>query len=289
VVRVALGRYAAIPGRHPQMSEDSYVFGSDALWVPEHNTLSVADSWHHYHLYPISERDVQAAFDIVRTGLAEQDPAEPMGTEFLEGLLQMIHRGFVEIDLRSHIAGIEFEPVSIPGLPEPAEDSEAEPLVHIVLLQLQGCHLSIASVGNFLVYVVRPAGCVLAYGVDWYSGERVGVSQTAWSWRVAGRLDVPEVRSVEVELEPGGLLIVATPSLAEVIALAEFAQFAQKMGCGPKAASAHLMTTLKSVVPKGAIDFGKPHEATKHLVGMYGAAWAMACVEDQKGRTVMAE
>lgn len=278
MMKVILGRYAAVPGR-PLHPKNITVFGSDAFWAPEHGVLGLATSWHHYHLYPISGRDVQVAFDIVRSELGRHDSSEPIGKDFLHGLLHAVHHGFAKIDIRTHIVGLEFESTGLPGLPDPVDDPESAPMVYIALLQFQGRHLSIAGVGNFLVYVVRSAGLELIFGLDWFSGaQAANVDSPFGGPHLAAHLKMPKIYSCDVEIKPDDLILAATPTLAEIIALSKLEQFMSKRG-DLESVSAHLMATLKSIVPGSIIDFEEPHKVTKSTIGTWGAAWAVACIE----------
>lgn len=146
MTKVALRRYA--------LRQNGKFFASDAFWDPDHSVLGIASSTHHYDLYPIAERDVQAAFEIVRTALVGQNLVKLSGTELLQGLLEAVHRGFGEINLHAHVTGIEFD--RFRSVAELTNDPEATPRVQIVLLQLAGRRLSIACVGNFFWFT----GCV---------------------------------------------------------------------------------------------------------------------------------
>lgn len=277
MAEVVLGRYAT-----PQYVGGPTFFGSNAFWAADYGVLGVASSLHHYHLAPIAERDIQAAFGIVRASLNKIDPAERSGIALLKGLLKAVHRGFVEIDIRTHIAGIEFESTGLPGFPEPANDPESEPRVFMALLQIHKQRLSIVSAGNFLVYLVRPTEQKLIFGWDWFSNtQAAGVDFFAPP--VYAYSDVPKICSCETEVRPGDLIIATTHILGEIIVLARFDQLVCTTGCDPEAVNHHLMVTLKSIVPEGVIDLEEPHGTTKSFISEWGAAWAITCVEEQDG------
>lgn len=279
MTKVTLGRYA--------LRQNGSFFASDALWVPNHGVLGIASSTHHYDLYPIAERDVQAAFDIVRAALVGQNLVELSGTELLRGLLEAIHRGFSGINMHTHVTGIEFDRSR--SVSELINDPEATPRVQIALLQLEGRRLSIACVGNlFLVYRVRSTGQEIIFGWDWLNSLRAVIEPDWPGPFILGCLDMPKVYSCEVEVRPGDLIVVATGSLMEAIATARLDRIASAVGCDLKAINRHLMDTLKSIAPEDSLDSTEPWGSTERahksptlsLVRMWGAAWAIACVEE---------
>jgi hypothetical protein len=269
MTKVALGRYAAVLGRL-RHAKDNFVFGADSMWVPDCDVFGVAFSYHHYHLYPISERDVQAAFGVVRAILSGRDPSKPIDVHCLEAVLLAIHNSFVHLDIHAHIAGIEFEPTGLPDMPEPANDPESEPFVHIALLRLHEQRLSIASVGNFPVYVVRSTGHELIFGWDWFSGIYAAGERHFGGARIAASGDIPNINLWEGEIERGDLIVAATPTLPRVIALAKLQDLVSTASCNPRAVDHHLLTTLRSAMSESPTDSPIDH---------WEAAWVIACVQ----------
>lgn len=279
MVKVALGRYA--------LRQNGQFFASDGFWDLDHSVLGIASSTHHYDLYPIAERDVQAALRIVRTALVRQNLVQLSGVELLRGLLETVHHSFGEINLHAHVAGIEFD--HFRSFAELINDPEATPRVQIVLLQLEGRRLSIACVGNlFLVYRVRSTGQEIILGWDWLNGLRAVVEPDWPGPFILGCLDMPKTYSWEAEVRPGDLIVVTTSSLMETVAMARLDRVVSTVGCDLKAIDRHLMDTLKSIAPEDSLDSIEPWGSTERahksptlsLVRMWGAAWAVACVEE---------
>jgi hypothetical protein len=271
MAEVVLGHYA-----RPQYINGPTYFGSDAFCEPEHGVFGVASSRHHYHLYPISERDVQAALSFVHAAFTQYDVTGLSGTELLQEVLRLVHRNFGEVDINTHIAGIDFGPPSL-AFPEPPDDPASTPLVHIILLQLDERRLSIASVGNFLVYVVRSSGQELIFGWDWFTGVEAGGADffDPYGLCIVGHKDMPEVHLCEAEVRPGDLIVVTTHSMAGVLDGAKLDQLISATRCAPEAVSRRLMSVLESTFP----DFKEPPR-TVSIIDDWGAAWAIACVEE---------
>ncbi len=271
MTKVTVGRYAL-------RQYGSIFFASDAFWDSNSGVFGVASSTHSYDLYPIAERDVQAAFEIIKKGLPKSVADGLTGVDLLQGQLQAINQGFTEIDLRTHIAGIEFHRSS--KLPKPINDPEARPLVKVILLQLKGQQLYIASIKGFLVYVIRQEGQELVFGWDWFRHERVIVGPDWPGPFIAGRsggLKASEIYSLRTEVKPGDLIVVATESMSEVIAAARLNQLVRTSGYDSEAIGRHLMHTLKSIAPEDSLEL-MSSSATKSRVRMWGAAWAIARV-----------
>lgn len=275
MARVALGRYAI-----PWDRDGSTFLASDAFWDPISNVIAIASSEHHYDLYPIGERDVQAAFRMVRTALAEHSGSGLIGPALLQELLQEVHRGFGKIDIREHIAGLEFR--RVPPFPEPSNDPQARPRVQIILLELRGTRLSVACVGrNFSVYALRPTGLESIFGWDGVSKTWAVVEPDPYGAFIWGHLDISgedeiwetEVRSKgmqadlwEVEMRPGDLLLVTTWLLTRIIHQAKLDEFIKTTGCDPEAISQHLMAMILETTVR------------PRVFDRTGAAWAIACV-----------
>jgi hypothetical protein len=259
MTEVILGRYAL-----PFYTNGPCFFGSDAFWEPNAGVFGVATSTHHYDLYPIVERDVQAAFDIVHVALAERT-AELAGLELLQSLLRAVHRGFSQIDVRTHLVGLEFQRSQV--LPHLADDPESTPVVQIVLLQLQGRRLFIACVGNFLVYVVHSRRQELVFGRDWSSGINAVIAPD-WPgpFIVAHRDEMPEIYTWDTEVMPGDLIIATTPT-------ARLDQSIDMKRCDAKAADRFLRARLKSRLDDAST-------SSKSYFLRWGAAWAITCVEE---------
>jgi hypothetical protein len=273
MAKVILGQYAT-----PEYFEGPTVFESKALWLPNHNIIGVATSFHPYHLAPISELDVQEAFQIVRDELTKYGPGELNSAETLQNVLQAVYRGFAEIDIHGRMANLKFESVNLVNMFEPANDFEAKPLVWIALVQLSGQGLSIASFGDFLVYVVRSTGQELIYGWDWYSGVSAGGVDDFPGLPVTAHLDMPNMYQLETKVLPGDLIIVTTHTLGEVISLAKLDSLMHMTDCNSEAANHHIMNTLKLIIPENKIDLEEPHSTTKSFISKWGAAWAITCV-----------
>ncbi len=265
-MKVILGRYAATTWQ-PTNQKDKIIFGSDAFWLPEYNICGVAFSYHHYHLYPISERDVQAAFESIRTTLSKSDSLEQTNLELLQNLLKTIHHSFTKIDIATHIDGIEFEDTGIPNLPKPVDDPESEPLIHIVLLCLEEQHLSIASVGGFEVYAVQPTSQKVIFGRDIDRGKDVGGAPDFPGPFIAKNLAMPEIYSTEVKVQPNDLILVTTPLLSPLIAAKiKLEAYVNKEDCNLESIDQQLMTMLEST-------------SMTSIIKTWGAAWAITCIE----------
>lgn len=271
MTKVILGRYAL-------HQYGTIFFGSDAFWEPETGVFGVATSSHEYNFYPISERDVQTAFDTVRNALVKQGSGLA-GIALLRSLLQAVHRDFGEIDIRTHVTGIFDDD------PDYYEDRLNHPYciprVQVVLLQLEGRHLFIACVGGFLVYIVRPTEQELIFGWDWSTDARAVVEPDFAEQFIWGHLDkMPKIYSWEAEVRPGDLIVVTTNSMAEFVAMAKLHQVVDTSRGNLEAANRQLMTMLESTVPQDATVVGNPRGDTVALLRRWGAAWAITCVEE---------
>ena len=259
MTEVILGRYAL-----PYYTNGPALFGSDSFWEPNAGVVGVATSTHHYDLYPIAERDVQAAFDIVCTTLAKQT-ASAAGLELLQSLLRAVHRGFRQIDVQTHIAGLEFHRSQARLLPD--DDPELTPVVQIVLLQLQRRRLFISCVGNFLVYVMHSREQELVFGKDWSSDVSAVIAPNWPGPFIAAHQDeMPKIYSWETEVRRGDLIIAATPT-------ARLDQPMKVKRGDAQAVDRFLLTRLKSRLEEAST-------SSKSYFLRWGAAWAITCVEE---------
>lgn len=267
--------------RYPTTKQNFSFYGSDAFCETEHGVFGVASSDHHYHLAPLAEEDVKVALSIVHTTLEEPYLATLSGIELLHELLQAVRRGFGKINMQAHTARIAYIPPGIPTLPAPADDPDSEPLVYMALLQLQKQQLSIAALGKFLIYLVRTTGTELIYGINWANDCAVAEETLDHIGRfLKARFEMPPVYFWEGKINPGDVIITTTHSMAEIIALAKLDEFIGTPQCNPDAIHQHLKDILASVAPESAPTPGDPHSTTKRYIHRWGAAWAIACAEE---------
>ncbi len=262
--------------------EGELIFASDVLYEPEYDLVGIANSYHHYHLYPLSQRDVQVAFNLLRSALRNHSPTAQTDATFLRDLLLAVHQGLADIDMREHATGIE-KPLGIPHLQEPATDPAAVPIVRIVLVRVQGHRLSITKVGNALVYLVRQTGHELLIGHEILPvvDKSEVIRESLHGPYLTAHRPPPAIDLCEREIQPGDLIVVATDTLEEVIAGASLSDLVDTSACDPEVISRHLMNTLKSQpdrVGEHLLCNGVPGTWTDGAVAWWGAAWAVICV-----------
>lgn len=252
-----------ILGQHSVYTIDDKTFHtSDAFCLPKYNIFGVATSNHYYDWYPIGARDVELAFDLIRH-IPSESFLKLNGLVLLQNLLQAVHEGFCQIDLPTHVAGI------LPHEPDYFRDRlnhpYAKPTIRIILLQQEGQRLSLASVGNFLVYKIDQRDTELLFGTEWDTGKWAVIDFDLFLHPVieAGQEEMPEIYSWETHLKPGDIIIVGTPLTP--ILKAKLDQWVGNYSL--EGLNHHLMTTVKSTFePSGT--FG------------YSIAWAISCVEE---------
>lgn len=258
--RVIFGRYPLPPYESPV----EYI--ADAFWEPNYGVFGIAASDHPYSFFPISERDVHTAFDLVCNGLAKYG-SKLNNIELLCSLLQVVHQGFGKIDIHTHIAGLELAH----PLPEIANRQESMPRVQIILLKLEGRQLSIARVGNvFSVYMVRPTGQELIFGIDPITGMHIPDGVRYPGNFIIGHADIPEIYSLQTEVEPGTFIVTTNITLGrnvgEFIHQSKLDELLKTTACNPEIADQYLRSLLKPPKKPG---YTQP-----------GLAWAITCVEE---------
>lgn len=135
---------------------------------------------------------------------------------------------------------------------------------------------------------MRPTEQEIIFGWDWLNGLHAVIEPDWPGPFILGCLDMPKVYSWEAEVRPGDLIVVTTGSLMETVAMARLDRVVGTVGCDLKAIDHHLMDTLKSIAPEDLPDSIEPWGSTERahksptlsLIRMWGAAWAIAYVEE---------
>ena len=253
-------------GRHSLYSVAQQTFyGSDGLWLPEFDLFGLATSSHSaYNDYPIAERDVQLAFELIRQAAKEQ----LSGFALLQHLLKAVYFGFSQVDLAAHLTGIiaAYEPDHFLGR---IDHPHSKPRVQLIVLQQQAQRLSLACIGNFMVYKVSANETKLLFGTaKWAGGDGWAVIYTSFLLepKVRYQAVMPTIYAWETELEPGDMIVVCTPytPITEI----NLAQLLDEHHGDLEAINHHFTTSVKA-------SFTSPVFAAE-----YGVAWAMTRWEE---------
>lgn len=187
------------------------------------------------------------------------------GLVLLQNLLQAIYFGFGQIELPSHTFGI------MPHAPDYFKDRlnhpYAKPTIRIILLHQEGRRLSLASVGNFLVYKVDQRETELLFGKEWDTDKSAVINPDLFLHPSiqADQDEMPEIYSWETHLKPNDIVVVGTPFVP--IPKAKLDQLLGNNNGDLEELNRHLMITAKSIFEPSST-FG------------YSIAWAISCVEE---------
>ena len=136
-----------------------------------------------------------------------------------------------------------------------------------MLLKQQGRRLSIASVGNFLVYKVNPRRTELLFGKEWNTNRWAVINPDLFFEPTiqAGQDEMPEIYSWEAELKPHDIIIIGTPSVPILQAKLEQLIHGEKYNL--EKIDQHLTTTSKSL-------FRSSGYLEQHSI-----SWVVTCIE----------